>query len=91
VVFHDGVFHRKIDDVIAGSSLTIIRGIQNLVKYGFSIEDAVKTASFNAANVMRYRNKGAIIPGHDADITVFDTDFNIRSVLIGGHIKKNDF
>jgi N-acetylglucosamine-6-phosphate deacetylase len=91
VVFHDGVFHRKIDDVIAGSSLTIIRGIRNLVKYGFGIEDAVKTASFNPANVMRYRKKGAIIPGYDADLTVFDRDFNIRAVLIGGHIKKNEF
>jgi N-acetylglucosamine-6-phosphate deacetylase len=91
VVFHDGVFHRKIDDVIAGSSLTIIQGIQNLVKYGFSIEDAVKTATFNPANVMRYQKKGAIIPGHDADLTVFDNDFNIRAVLIDGHIKKNDF
>jgi N-acetylglucosamine-6-phosphate deacetylase len=91
VVFHDGVFHRKSDDIIAGSSLTMIRGIQNLVKYGFSIEDAVKAASFNPANVMRYQNKGAIIPGHDADLTVFDKDFNIRAVLIGGYIKKNTF
>jgi N-acetylglucosamine-6-phosphate deacetylase len=91
VIFHDGVFHRKIDDVIAGSSLTVIRGVQNLVKYGFSIEDAVKTASFNPANVMRYQRKGAIVPGRDADITVFDDDFSIRAVLIGGHIKKNDF
>jgi N-acetylglucosamine-6-phosphate deacetylase len=91
VVFHDGVFHRKLDDVIAGSSLTVIRGIQNLVKYGFSIEDAVKTATFNPAGVMRYQRKGVIIPGHDADLTVFDGDFNIRAVLIGGHIRKNDF
>jgi N-acetylglucosamine-6-phosphate deacetylase len=91
VIFRDGVFHRKNDDVIAGSSLTIIRGVQNLVKYGFSIEDAVKTATFNPANVMRYQKKGAIIPGHDADLTVFDKDFNIRAVLIGGRIKKNEF
>jgi N-acetylglucosamine-6-phosphate deacetylase len=91
VVFHDGVFHRKIDDVIAGSSLTLIRGIENLTKYGFGIEDAVKTATFNPAGVMHYRSKGVIIPGHDADLTVFDRDFNIRAVLIGGRIKKNDF
>jgi N-acetylglucosamine-6-phosphate deacetylase len=91
VVFHNGVFRRKSDEVIAGSSLTMIRGIQNLVKYGFSIEDAVKTASFNPANVMHYQNKGAIIPGHDADLTVFDRDFNIRAVLISGRITKNDF
>ncbi|MDR1445207.1 MAG: N-acetylglucosamine-6-phosphate deacetylase [Treponema sp.] len=91
VVFLDGLFHRKIDGVIAGSSLTVIRGIQNLVKYGFSIEDAVKTATFNPANVMRYRNKGAIIPGYDADLTVFDKDFNVRAVLIGGRLMKNEF
>jgi N-acetylglucosamine-6-phosphate deacetylase len=91
VVFRDGIFYRKSDSVIAGSSLTLIRGIQNLVKYGFSIEDAVKTATFNPANVMRYRHKGAIIPGCDADLTVFDKDYNIRAVLIGGRLRKNEF
>jgi N-acetylglucosamine-6-phosphate deacetylase len=67
----------------------MIRGIKNLVSFGFSLEDAVKTASFNPANVMRYRNKGAIIPGHDADLTVFDRDFTIMTVIINGQIKKN--
>jgi N-acetylglucosamine-6-phosphate deacetylase len=91
VVFRDGLFHRKFDDVIAGSSLSMIRGVKNLASSGFSLEDAVKTASFNPANVMRYRNKGAIIPGHDADLTVFDKDFNVQAVLIAGDLKKNNF
>jgi N-acetylglucosamine-6-phosphate deacetylase len=91
VVFRDGLFHRKHDDVIAGSSLSMIRGVKNLVSYGFSLEDAVKTASFNPANVMRYRNKGAIIPGHDADVTVFDKEFNVQAVVIAGVLKKNNF
>jgi N-acetylglucosamine-6-phosphate deacetylase len=91
VVFHDGVFHRKIDDVIAGSSLTLIQGIENLTKFGFSLEDAVKTATFNPAGVMRYQRKGVIVPGHDADLTVFDRDYHIRAVLIGGRVTKNDF
>jgi N-acetylglucosamine-6-phosphate deacetylase len=88
VVFHDGMFHRKADDVIAGSSLTMIRGVRNMTAFGFSLEDAAKAASFNPANVMRYRNKGAIIPGHDADLTVFDRDFTIRAVVIGGVLKE---
>ncbi|MDR0557298.1 MAG: N-acetylglucosamine-6-phosphate deacetylase [Treponema sp.] len=91
VVFHDGAFHRKADDVIAGSGLTMIRGIKNLVSFGFSLEDAVKTATFNPAQVLRYTHKGALIPGYDADITVFDRDFNIKAVLVGGSIKKNEF
>jgi N-acetylglucosamine-6-phosphate deacetylase len=66
----------------------MIRGIQNLMAGGFSLEDAVKTASFNPANVMRYNNLGAIIPGHWADITVFDRNFNVNLVMIGGKIVK---
>jgi N-acetylglucosamine-6-phosphate deacetylase len=91
VVFHDGAFHRKADDVIAGSGLTMIQGIKNLVSFGFSLEDAIKTAAFNPAQVLRYTHKGALIPGYDADITVFDKDFNIKIVLVGGSIKKNEF
>ena len=90
VVFHDGVFHRVSDDVIAGSGLTMIKGIQNLVAENFSIEDAVKTATFNPAQVMRYNRQGAIIPGNLADITVFDREYNIRLVMIGGKIVKED-
>ncbi|MDR1587054.1 MAG: N-acetylglucosamine-6-phosphate deacetylase [Treponema sp.] len=91
VLFYDGVFHRVSDDVIAGSGLTMIRGIRNLVSCGFSLEDAVKTASLNPATVMRYIRQGAIIPGHLGDITVFDNDFQVRLVMVGGDIKKNLF
>ena len=86
VYYKNGVFYRKSDDVIAGSGLTMIRGIKNLVAEGFSPEDAVKTASLNPAQIMRYNNQGAIIPGRFADITVFDNNFKIRLVIIGGKI-----
>jgi N-acetylglucosamine-6-phosphate deacetylase len=91
VVYHDGVFHRKIDDVIAGSGLSMIRGVRNLTNFGFSLEDAVKAASFNPAQVMRYTQQGAIIPGRFADLTVFDRDFSVRLVMVGGKILKNLF
>lgn len=89
VVLHDGVFHRKIDDVIAGSSLTMIRGVKNLVNYGFSVEDAVKAAGSNPAAVMRFSRKGILIPGNDADIVVFDRYFNVLATVVGGSLKKN--
>jgi len=90
VVFHDGLFHRKTDDVIAGSGLTMIRGIQNLVHFGFNLEDAVKTAGFNPAHVMRYNRKGTIMIGMDADLTVFDSDFTVRAVLVEGKVMYNE-
>jgi N-acetylglucosamine-6-phosphate deacetylase len=89
VYFRGGVFCRKSDDVIAGSGLTMIRGIKNLVAGGFSLEDAVKTASLNPAQIMRYSNQGALIPGRFADITVFDANFEIRLVMVGGRIVKD--
>jgi N-acetylglucosamine-6-phosphate deacetylase len=91
VLFKDGVFRRKSDDVIAGSALTMIQGVKNLCAMGFSPEEAVKTAGFNPAQVMRYTRKGTIIPGQDADLTVFSQDFKIQTVIIGGEIKKNIF
>jgi N-acetylglucosamine-6-phosphate deacetylase len=87
VVYHDGLFHRKLDDVIAGSGLTMIRGVKNLVEFGFSLEDAVKTASSNPAAVMRYTRKGVIVPGMDADITVFNKDFTVLAAMVGGELR----
>jgi N-acetylglucosamine-6-phosphate deacetylase len=88
VLFHDGAFHRKADDVIAGSGLTMIRGVKNLASFGFSLEDAIKTASSNPAKIMRYEKKGALIPGYDADVVVFDRDFNVKTVIVKGVVKK---
>jgi N-acetylglucosamine-6-phosphate deacetylase len=90
VYFKNGVFYRKTDDVIAGSGLTMIRGIKNLIDGGFSHEDAIKTAIINPAQIMRYNNQGTIIPGHIADITVFDNDYKIRYVMINGKIIKGE-
>lgn len=89
VVFEGGCFHRKVDGVIAGSALTMIRGVKNLVEFGIPLEDAVRCASSNPAQIMHYDKKGQLIPGYDADITVFDKHFNVLMTIIGGDIKKN--
>jgi N-acetylglucosamine-6-phosphate deacetylase len=88
VYFDNGVFYRKADNIIAGSGLTMIRGIKNLAAGGFSLEDAVKTATMNPAQIMKYNNQGAIMPGRFADITIFDKNYEIRYVMIGGKIIK---
>lgn len=90
VAFQNGCFHRVADGVIAGSALTMIRGVKNLVNFGFSVGDAVKCASANPAEIMHYKNKGLLIPGFDADITVFDKQFNVLATVVGGDMKKNN-
>ena len=89
VVFKGGCFHRKSDDVIAGSALTMIRGVKNLVEFGFPLAEAVSCATANPAQVMGYKTKGCLVPGMDGDVIVFDADFNILLSVIGGKIKKS--
>jgi N-acetylglucosamine-6-phosphate deacetylase len=87
VAFGKGLWLRKQDGVIAGSALTMIKGLENLVQFGFNLDDAVRAASANPARIMGYTKKGAIIPGFDADITVFDKNWNIHAVLVEGELK----
>lgn len=89
VVFHDGCFHRCKDDVIAGSALTMITGVRNLMGYGFPVDVAVKFATMNPARVMKYEEQGALIPGYDADVVVFDKYCNVLATIIKGSLKKN--
>lgn len=89
VVFKDGCFHRKADNVIAGSCLTMKKAMKNIVKFGYSLSDAVKFASANPARIMKYRTKGIIAPTYDSDIVVMDKLFGIKLVMIEGNIVKN--
>jgi len=88
VAFLDGAFRRVSDGVIAGSGLTMMRGVRNLAAAGFSVAGAVRTASSNPARIMGYVMQGAIVPGKVADITVFDGNFDIRLVMVGGKIMR---
>ena len=89
VIFEQGCWHRKVDGVIAGSALTMIKGVKNLNDFGFSLSDSVRFASANPAQIMKYSNQGVIMPGKAADVTVFDQNFEVKLSIINGEIKKN--
>jgi len=89
VYFEEGLFKRKIDHTIAGSSLTMIKGIEKLVELGIPMESALKMASQNPAMVLnKHKEIGVLIPGMNADVTVFDEDYNIMITMVNGEIKK---
>ncbi|MBP5399299.1 MAG: N-acetylglucosamine-6-phosphate deacetylase [Alphaproteobacteria bacterium] len=85
-VYLDKCFLRKSDDVIAGSALTMIEGVKNLVSWGLPIEQAVQTASYNPANIMKQEHLGLIAPGYDADLVVFDKNFKVLKTIIKGNV-----
>jgi len=90
VVLEDGVFHRKSDGVMAGSSLTMVRGVHNLADWGVPIEAAVEMAASNPARIIGLGKRGLLVPGYEADIVVFDTDFEVLASMVGGRFIKNN-
>lgn len=89
VVLDNGLFKRKSDGTIAGSALTMIKGVQNMSEMGISLHDAIRMASINPANVLNRQGKiGSLIPGKDADVVVFDEEFNVMMTFIKGVLKK---
>ncbi len=85
----ENIFRHKDDDVIAGSSSTMISGIKNLSSWGINLEQSLRMASSNPATILRMDKTGALIPGMLADITVLDNDFNIKMTIVAGDILLN--
>lgn len=87
----DRLFHRVKDDVIAGSALTLNRGVRNMVNFGVSDRDALLMASYSPASILGFeREIGSLLPGHRADLAVFDRDFNAVATIVQGEFKKRE-
>ena len=86
---NEDIFRHKDDNVIAGSSSTLIGGIKNLVKWGISLERSLRMASSNPAAVIKMNNTGVLIPGMLADIAVLDGDLNVQMTIVAGEILLN--
>lgn len=89
-IYFDKCFYRKKDGILVGSAITMLDGLRNLVSYGVAIEKAIRMASTNPAKIMKQPDRGLIIPGYRADLIVFQPDFTITNVLIGGHFFKEN-
>lgn len=86
--YFDQCFKRKADNVIIGSGITMLDGFKNLVSYGIPPEKAIRMASVNPAKIMQQPHKGLIIPGYDADLVVFNQNFDIIHTIIDGQFLK---
>lgn len=84
VYMSDKLFLRKSDNVIAGSSLTMVGGLKNLVDFGIPLEVAVKMASPNPARILRLPKRGEISPGFFADMTLLSKDFSVVMSMVKG-------
>lgn len=84
VVFINGVWKRVKDGVIAGSGLTMLQAVKNLIHFNYSLPEAVLAATANPARLLHLKRKGKLLPGFDADIAVFTKQFKPLRTYING-------
>jgi N-acetylglucosamine-6-phosphate deacetylase len=82
----DGVA-RSLDDVLAGSSLTMIEAVRNLHALGASLEEAVGAATTVPARVLGAADLGRLDVGLPADLVVLDDHLEIERVCVGGEAR----
>jgi N-acetylglucosamine-6-phosphate deacetylase len=79
----DGVVRRG-DSVLAGSTVTMIDAVRNLVTLGASVPDALSAATEVPARIAGRDDVGRLEPGAEADVVVLDDRLEIERVLAGG-------
>jgi N-acetylglucosamine-6-phosphate deacetylase len=86
VIIEDGVAKLPDRSSFAGSIATTNRLVRNMVYLGeVPLTDAVRMATATPATVIGINNrKGILAPGFDADVVVFDEDFEIQNTIVGG-------
>lgn len=79
---------RLENGTLAGSILTMNQALKNFrTNTGISVEEAVKTVTFNPAKLLGIDSKsGSLQEGKDADIVIFNENFNILYTFVSGHL-----
>ena len=77
---------RHIDDIIREGEID--NNVRKAVSMGISPIAAIKMATIQPARCYGLRRTGAVAPGYDADLVVWDSlkDFNAQMVFYNGHL-----
>jgi N-acetylglucosamine-6-phosphate deacetylase len=86
VEVRDGVV-RGLDDVLAGSALTMIEAMRNLHALGVPLPAALEAASSVPARVLGQPTVGRLDHGLPADLVVLDDNLEIDRVCVGGEAR----
>jgi N-acetylglucosamine-6-phosphate deacetylase len=73
---------------LAGSVLTMDRAVRNTVRFaGWSLQDAVRAATVNAARAVGLTQQGRLAPGAVANVAVLSTDGQIKKTIVRGRYR----
>jgi len=71
-------------DTLAGSSISLLDAVRNVVRFGLSLPDALYAASTAPAEAAGLKDVGSIQAGKAADLLLLDRDLNLLAVYVDG-------
>lgn len=78
------------DGTLSGSCLTMLKAAENCVKnVGIDLAEAINMASLYPAQLAGMSKKGKIASGCDADMIVFNNNFEVQATLFKGDYVTN--
>ena len=86
IVVADDVVRRE-DGVLAGSALTMVEAVRNLVAVDVPLEQALEAATSVPATILGDARLGRIALGGLADIVVLDDALEVVRTLVGGETR----
>ncbi|MDB5018565.1 MAG: N-acetylglucosamine-6-phosphate deacetylase [Mucilaginibacter sp.] len=73
------------DGTLSGSCLTMLKAVENCVKHvGIDLGEAINMASLYPAQLAAIHKKGKIVAGCDADMIVFNADYEVLGTVFKG-------
>ena len=79
-----GVARLTGTDTLAGSSISMLDALRNVVRFGLPLTDAVYAASTAPAEAARLTDVGSLQAGKCADIVILDKDLGLKAVFVDG-------
>ena len=73
-----------LDGTLAGSSISMLDALRNVVRFGLPLADAVYAASTAPALAAGLTDVGAIQVGKCADLLLMDSELNLQAVFVDG-------
>jgi len=74
------------DGTLAGSSIHLMDAVQNVVRFGVPLEQAIRGATLTPAEAIGLESEiGCIREGARADLLILNQDLELETVIIGGN------
>lgn len=94
ILTEDGMLKSADQDVLAGASLPLIRGVENMIRFtGCTLGEAINMASGNVAKVFGWEDRGELLPGKRADLLLLasiDGHLAVRRTVVAGKVVFDD-